>query len=293
MSPASKLGSILVAYTSLLWLVLSLVAVGFGIVLITHESVTNERLLIAVLLAGGGGASLQASTALVEYLASRTFRSTWTLYFLLRPVLGAGLALVMYVVVRAAFVRSNLPASDLNYYGILALAFLAGLFSRSALERLTELADALLIRERGFLRDGRSQVPQLDPYHGFLICRVSRSRQDESDVFVQRSNTVVLHVWLQPDAHPELQGTEVHIGEGVATRRVIFRVNVYPEVCSVTPQSADIIVDSQEDQTAIETFFLDCPGGAFDSPDASPCAFVEVSQHGRTVAVKNVDLQPT
>src|SRR5215472_18553493 len=79
------------AYPALGWLVLSLLAAFAGILLISGEKISESRLLVAVTLAGAGGATLQAFTALLGYIGNRAYQRSWTAYFLLRPIAGAGI----------------------------------------------------------------------------------------------------------------------------------------------------------------------------------------------------------
>jgi hypothetical protein len=71
-------------------------------------------------------------------------------YYLLMPLEGAGLAVTLYLVVRVGVLN---PASSngnvtqsLNWVGMYALAILAGLFSKQALELLGTVFNTLFRR---------------------------------------------------------------------------------------------------------------------------------------------------
>jgi hypothetical protein len=188
------------------------------------------------------------------------------------------MAVVVYVGLRASFVESQMPASSLNYYGILALAALSGLFSGSILMSLTQLIDVLLDFGTG-TRKGtagrdflgmRTELHQLDRYRGFLVHEQTK---------IDDSNKVLLAVWLQSHRQEKQASTEIDIGEGEEVRRVTFLVNVYPEECDVEPSSGELVAGKGVGKTTALRFILTCP------PGTPPKALVELSQRGRTVAV--------
>jgi hypothetical protein len=65
------------------------------------------------------------------------------LWYLLRPLVGAPTALLLYFVVRAGFLTASASAGDVNRFGIAAIAGLAGMFSLKAADKMKELFDAL------------------------------------------------------------------------------------------------------------------------------------------------------
>jgi hypothetical protein len=276
-------GSPFLAYVALLWLLSALIAVIVGIGLITSETVSDTRLLLAVSLAGAGGAALQASTALVNFIGSRSYRRGWTLYFIVRPLLGAGVALTVYVVLRAAFVQSGLPTSSLNYYGILAISLLSGLLSSSVLVRLTEFYDTVFDIRTGLKNAGQrhgteagpaTELRRLDRYHGYLVHQL---------VPGERSDRSALHVWLQEQADETLESTEIDIGEGSLTAFASFYINVYAEMCDVEPHGQALVAQLGDRESKRLIFGFRCPAGIVD-----PNALLELTQRGRTVAVVSV-----
>lgn len=267
------------AYSALTWLALSLLAALTGILLVSGEKVSDSRLLLAVTLAGAGGATLQAFTALIGYIGNRAYQRSWTAYFVLRPFAGAGMALLVYVSLRAALLDGHAGVAGLNFYGVLSLSFLSGLYSRTALARLTQIFE-VLFEARDMSKFAKSRLAveterlssvrrPLEAYHGYLVLQLSP---------VKESRHFTLTVWTQPDAPPGLSATKIDIGEGLPPRVTKFRVSVYGDGCDAEPFDAELRVETDKPQSESLVFALMCPTG-------SPAGLVELSQYGRTVSV--------
>ena len=84
-------------------------------------------------------------TSLGRYVGGRKLLRSWLLFYYLRPLVGVGLAILVYFVLRTGVLApgANLTGSNFNVYGILAFAALAGLFSRQAIEKLADVFDTL------------------------------------------------------------------------------------------------------------------------------------------------------
>jgi len=103
----------------------------------------DERLLLLVIVAGILGSFVHGATSLADYIGNDRFNSKWTWFYLLRPVIGMALALVFYFVIRGGFLTTNVGATDINPYGIAALAGLVGMFSKQATDKLSEVFSTL------------------------------------------------------------------------------------------------------------------------------------------------------
>jgi hypothetical protein len=106
-------------------------------------------LLLLVLLAGALGAWIHVGRSYVDFVGNRTFRLTWIPWYLLHPLLGSGLALIFYLSVRGGFFMTGTKGSDVNPYGITAVAALVGLFSKQATNKLAEVFDTLFKSDKG------------------------------------------------------------------------------------------------------------------------------------------------
>jgi hypothetical protein len=104
-------------------------------------------LLWLVLLAGGLGSFLHVAQSYSDYIGNRTLKSSWAIWYCFRPFIGAGLALVVYAAGRGGVMAiasgSNAKASELNPFGLVAVAALVGMFSKAATTKLGEVFDTL------------------------------------------------------------------------------------------------------------------------------------------------------
>ena len=110
----------------------------------------DVRLILLVVVVGALGAFIHSATSFADYVGNRELVASWTWWYLLRPFVGAALAVLMYFVIRAGFVTgTSLPAGAaeaakfINPFGIAALAGLAGLFTKQATDKLDEVFSTL------------------------------------------------------------------------------------------------------------------------------------------------------
>ena len=98
------------------------------------------RLLVLILLAGGLGAMVYVLQSFSWHAAQRDLEWQWIVKYFLRPFVGAGLAVIFYLVVRGGFASSiNVSNTD----GYVALAAIIGLFSNEAMEKLKSIAEVI------------------------------------------------------------------------------------------------------------------------------------------------------
>jgi hypothetical protein len=112
--------------------------------LATPARVSDDmRLLLLVIITGGLGSFIHAATSFVDYVGNRKFIRSWILWYLLRPLIGSVLALVLYVAMRGGLLSATAGSSDVSPFGVTAVAFLAGMFSKQATDKLSELFSTL------------------------------------------------------------------------------------------------------------------------------------------------------
>lgn len=103
----------------------------------------EERLLLLVIAAGALGSYIHSATSFADYVGNKKFTRSWTWWYLLRPMIGVALALIVYFVVRGGFLLlvggSQPEAHEINAFGIAALAGLVGMFSKQATDKLDEV----------------------------------------------------------------------------------------------------------------------------------------------------------
>lgn len=102
----------------------------------------EHRMVVLVLLAGMCGSLIHAATSFSNYVGEQKLDKNWLWWYALRPIIGMGVALVFYLVFRAGLL-TNTNLEQLNVYGIMTLAALAGLFSDRATLKLKEIFETL------------------------------------------------------------------------------------------------------------------------------------------------------
>lgn len=103
----------------------------------------DQRLLFMVMVLGALGALIHSIVSFTTYIGNRKFLVSWTWWYLLRPFVGAALALALYFVVRAGLLTSSSSTTALNQFGVAMLAIMAGLFSKQASDKLEEVFTTL------------------------------------------------------------------------------------------------------------------------------------------------------
>jgi hypothetical protein len=96
----------------------------------------DSRLLLLAAVCGGLGSFIHAATSFAGYVGNQRIVTSWLVWYYFRPLIGGALAVVLYFVLRAGLIG---PATDVNHYGVAALAALAGMFSKQATDKLDEI----------------------------------------------------------------------------------------------------------------------------------------------------------
>jgi hypothetical protein len=101
--------------------------------------IDNEaRLILLVLISGALGSSIHTITSFTRYIGHNMFYTRWIWWYLMRPFAGGALALVFYFVIRGGLFTGNV-STEINFYGIMAISGLVGMFSKQATDKLNEL----------------------------------------------------------------------------------------------------------------------------------------------------------
>jgi len=109
-----------------------------------HISIGADiQLLIVVMLAGGFGSFIHTATSFGDFVGNGKLSRSWLWWYILKPFIGMSLALVLYLVVRGGFLSGSVTTGELNVYGMAALAGMAGMFSKQATDKLSEVFNAL------------------------------------------------------------------------------------------------------------------------------------------------------
>ena len=128
------------------------------------------RMLLISLWFGALGSLLHAASSFVSYVGNRQLVASWLPWYIVRPLLGAGLASVFYVVVRAGLATTGgMPLADVSHFTVAAAAALVGLFTHRAMLKLKDVFDALFPPREGDQRtadalgdDENAGVPRIN-----------------------------------------------------------------------------------------------------------------------------------
>lgn len=119
---------------------------GLRLLWIQHaplEVSADVRVLLLVMVAGGLGSFIHTATSFADFVGNAKLARSWLWWYVLRPFIGMALAVILYVAVRGGFMSANSGASDLNIFGIAALAGMSGMFAKQATDKLSEVFSSL------------------------------------------------------------------------------------------------------------------------------------------------------
>ena len=131
----------------------------FGFKMLQSAMSVDRLFMIIVLVSGGLGGALHAMRSFVYFLGKREFSASWTAWYFLRPLEGAVLALLFYLLLRGGLVQGNVGGQSVSVYGIAGAAVLVGYASEEAARKLTEIARTVFTATP---REGGKPLPQID-----------------------------------------------------------------------------------------------------------------------------------
>ena len=103
----------------------------------------EELLLIFVASIGVFFACLAGLREAVTFVGTDQFDDRWWLWYLVRPIVGAGVAIATSWTLRAGLLGEGSELQHLNTFGLAAIAAVSGLFARNLIDKLRDLADVL------------------------------------------------------------------------------------------------------------------------------------------------------
>ena len=102
------------------------------------------QLLLLVLFTGAFGSCVYALKSLADYRGDDQLYETWFTYYLIQPFEGAGIAFLLYLVVRGGFLAGTSgDVKTVNQFVMCGIAGLAGAFSDTAFLKLREVFQTL------------------------------------------------------------------------------------------------------------------------------------------------------
>jgi hypothetical protein len=154
------------------------VPISIGFVKFTIWTTLEERLILLVMAAGALGSYIHSATSYADYRGNRQFGPSWLLWYMLRPLVGVCLSLIVYFAMRGgllSMVINGKTATDpenINPFGIAAISGLTGMFSKQASDKLAEVFTTLFKSQGDQLRrDSLASAPaptvkKIDPDKG-------------------------------------------------------------------------------------------------------------------------------
>jgi hypothetical protein len=103
----------------------------------------EQNLLLIVAILGGLGAILHVLRSFFKYAGERGLLWSWIPSYFLIPFVGAVIAVITYVVLRAGLVGGT-GSDEGNTWGFAAIASLVGLFSAQARSKLKDIFETIL-----------------------------------------------------------------------------------------------------------------------------------------------------
>lgn len=101
------------------------------------------QILLMVLFTGALGSCIYALKSLADYRGDGKLYETWFTYYAIQPFEGAGIAYLLYLVIRGGFLAGGADGKTVNAFGMCAIAGLAGAFSDTAFLKLREVFQTL------------------------------------------------------------------------------------------------------------------------------------------------------
>jgi hypothetical protein len=103
--------------------------------IVTDQPIPWPQMVLFTGLLGAAGGAVHGLASLSWHTGRGTFDGIWTMFYIARPFVGTGMALITYLVLKSGLGGFNVE-SDL---ALLAWATLAGLYSQPALDKLRDI----------------------------------------------------------------------------------------------------------------------------------------------------------
>jgi hypothetical protein len=105
------------------------------------DVLANWPILLFVITCGALGSMIYYTSSFVAYVGNQTFRSSWFWFYISRPFVGGGLAVIFFFLTEWGKISG---ATGTNLAAVGAVSALVGLFSDKAVKKLSDILDVLL-----------------------------------------------------------------------------------------------------------------------------------------------------
>ena len=124
-------------------------------------------ILTLIAIMGALGGTIHGISSFTTFVGNRELKTSWMWWYFLKPVLGAAVALVVYLVFRSGFGGNDLSLGSADCVKVAALAGLIGLFAEPATIKLRDIFNTLFTPKQDPRRDAAGTVAlhldSLDP----------------------------------------------------------------------------------------------------------------------------------
>jgi hypothetical protein len=107
----------------------------------TGTPMNDQDTILLVVLAGAAGSFIHSAGSFINFVGEKKLSENWIWWYVLRPLVGMGVALVFFIVFKAGLLAGS--NTEINPYGLIALSALAGMFSDRATLKLQEIFETL------------------------------------------------------------------------------------------------------------------------------------------------------
>lgn len=102
----------------------------------------RENYLIVInALFGVLGGSTYGLSSIASWIATNKLERSWLLWYVSRPIIGASLAIIFYLILRAGIIK-DIPLTQ-NDYGFAAISYIVGLIATHAMKKIRDIFDTL------------------------------------------------------------------------------------------------------------------------------------------------------
>jgi p-aminobenzoyl-glutamate transporter AbgT len=102
----------------------------------------TSSLIALIAVAGALGGLIHGASSFAIFAGNRAFQSSWTWWYVLRPVVGAAVALVVYLVLRSGF-GGDLALTGADCLKTAGFAGLIGMFAEPATLKLKDIFNTM------------------------------------------------------------------------------------------------------------------------------------------------------
>jgi len=121
---------------------------------------TNQeiRLVLFATLFGIIGASIHGLGSLTAWISTDKLQAGWGIWYLTRPPIGAALAIITYIIIRAGFISGTGGPAAISDFGVAGISALVGLMTDEMTSKLRDVFDTLFGIKKPEAEKGESHI---------------------------------------------------------------------------------------------------------------------------------------